>query len=345
MSRGTSSGARMDLRKVQLTGGSSITVTLPKAWVDRVKIKPGDVVGFYDQPDGSLAIHAHAREERAPQKYLIEIEEGDKDFVFRKIVAAYLMGYDAIVLSSKKPIVSAARLAIRDAVRRIIGLEIVDEAPSSITVQDFLDPREFHMEKAVRRMGMLAQAMQDEALAALREPDPDARRSLEDRDGEVDRLYWLVSKQYHAMLRDPAYASKMELTASEALNFLLVARLIERTADHAERVAQEALIVPAGKVPEAFRVRLEKEGRKAADMFRAALAAFMKKDARAANAIIEDAKAFLRGQEKLLREATALGSEPVSHLAFIIESIGRTAAYAADVSEVAINHKFTSVVG
>lgn len=329
----------MDLRKVQLTGGSSITVTLPKGWVEKAKIVPGDVVGCTQQPDGSLAIHPHVKGEREVQRYHVEVGDEEAEYLFRKIVAAYLMGYDAIVVSSKRPLSSAARLAIRQGVRRIIGLEIVEEEPNAVTVQDFLDPREFHMDKALRRMSMLTQAMQDEALTALRDPTAGVTQSLQERDDEVDRLYWLVNKQYHAMLRDVSYAAKMELTASQALNFLLIARLIERTADHAARIEAHAMGLPRGKNIETFAARLDKEARRAAGLFRDAVQTFLKKDAKRANALIDEANAFMKGQEKLLKDAAALHGEAVSHLAFIIESIGRTAAYAADIGEVSINHK------
>ena len=329
----------MDLRKVQLTGGSSITVTLPKSWVDKAKLQPGDVVGCTQQPDGSLAIHAHVKGDREVQRYHVEVADEPPEHIFRKIVAAYLMGYDAIVVASKRPLSSNARVAIRHGVRRIIGLEIVEEEPTSITVQDFLDPREFHMDKALRRMAMLTQAMQEEAFQALRDPRAEILRSLKDRDDEVDRLYWLVNKQYHAMMRDVSYAAKMDLSASQALNFLLVARLIERTADHADRIAHQALDLQRGKNLDAFVTRLEKEGRRAAEAFAGSVQTFLKKDAKRANAIIDEAEDFAKGQEKLLKDAAVLSAEAMSHLAFMIESIGRTAAYAADIAEVAINHR------
>lgn len=329
----------MELRKVQLTGGSSITVTLPKAWVDKVKVRAGDVVGCQEQPDGSLAVYPHARGERAPQQYEVEVDGDKPDFLFRKIVAAYLMGFDSIKLTARKGLDAGARQTIRRAVRRIIGLEITDEQPNSIVIQDFLDPREFQIEKAVRRMGLLCQAMQQEAHEAVREPRPEAAASAEDRDDEVDRLHWLAGKQYHAVLRDSTYGAKMGLSASQALNYLLAARLVERTADHADRVAHEALLVPTSKATQTFREHLAKDFKAAADLFQTALQQFFRRDARAANQVIEHANKFLQGQRKLLQDAAAFGGETVSHLAFIIESTMRTAAYAADIAEVAINHK------
>jgi phosphate uptake regulator len=332
----------MELRKVQLTGGSSITVTLPKAWVEKLKIGAGDVVGCEQQPDGSLAIYPHARAERLPSLYEIEVDGEKSAFLFRRIIAAYLTGFDTIRLSARRGLDGAARQTIRKAVRRIIGLEITDEQPNSITIQDFLDPREFQLEKALRRMGMLCQAMQQEAHETLRQPSADAVKSAEDRDDEVDRLYWLASKQYHAILRDSTYGSKMGLNASQALNYLLAARLLERTADHADRITHEATQLTAFKGSQAFREKLAKEFKQASDLFLQALQNFHKRDARAANQVIEESYKFLEGQKRLLRDAADFGGEPASHLAFIIESIMRTAAYAADVAEVAINNKVAS---
>ena len=335
----------MDLRKVQLTGGSSITVTLPKSWVDKTKLAPGDVVGCTQQPDGSLAIHPHAKGARQLTSYEIEITNEDRDFLFRKIIAAYLMGYDAIVITSKKTLSSGTRLTIRRAVRRIIGLEIVEEEPTTITVQDFLDPREFHIDKALRRMSMLTQAMQQEAFACLLHPDEEAIQSLSDRDDEVDRLYWLVNKQYHAMMRDVTYAAKMEMTTSQALNFLLVARLIERTADHAMRIAERSIHLPSGnKKAAAFVAEVEREGRNAAALFADAITMFVRRDAVKANDIVRKGAEFGQVQERLLEGAAGVGAETAAHLAFIVESVGRTAAYAADIGEVAINHKVATTL-
>ena len=329
---------RMDLRKVQLTGGSSIAITLPKTWVDKAQIRPGDVVGCLQQADGSLSIHPHAKSGRSPQKYAIDVTIEAGDALFRKIIAAYLMGFDQIEIKSKKPLSPELRQVIRTAVRRIIGLEIVEEQPNTISLQDFLDPREFHMEKALRRMGMLLQAMHDEAFNALVDHKPQIRESMEDRDDEVDRLYWLINKQYHAILRDGSYGAKMGLDASQALNYLLAARLIERTADHAARIASESVLITEAKIPGPLVQRLEKQGRKAAELLQAALQTFFRKDWVKANQVIDEAQKFLDSQKRLLKETADTVGETVVHLTYIMESISRTAAYATDISEVAVNH-------
>ena len=329
----------MDLRKLQLTGGSSLTVTLPKEWVSHADLGAGDVVGFVPQQDGSLAIYPHARMEAHQTRYVLDVTSDEPEGVFRGIVAAYLAGFGVIVVKGKKPLGANVRRAVRQAAKRIIGLEVTDEDAHGVTLQDFLDPKEFHIDKGLRRMQALTRTMQDDALRAFREELDDMRASFGDRDDEVDRLYWMINKQYHAILRDPSYAQKMGLNASQALNYLMTARLIERTADHALRIAENVAALRKDDVAAKLETKIEKHARKAVALFADSLATFHKQDAEAANAIIEEARAFRSAQDSLTRESLSLAGESILHVALALESIGRTAAYAADVAETAINHR------
>jgi phosphate uptake regulator len=46
----------MDIRRVQVTGGASFVVTLPKEWAEAQNIKKNDPVGLIVQPDGTLLV-------------------------------------------------------------------------------------------------------------------------------------------------------------------------------------------------------------------------------------------------------------------------------------------------
>lgn len=330
----------MELRKIQLTGGSSFTVTLPKEWVTQAKLAAGDVVGFSAQNDGSLAIYPGAARASVAARHDIEhAPEESEGATFRRIIAAYLSGYDVIAVRSRRPLTAAARRAVRQAAKRIIGLEVVEEEANVVVLQDFLDPREFHMDKGLRRMQALTRAMQEDALRAFGESIEDLEAVIAERDDEVDRLYWMVNKQYHAILRDPSYAQKMGLNASQALNYLLVARVVERTADHAIRMAKNAQAMRSDDIGAKLAHKVEKQARKAVQLFGESLTAFHKQDVAAANRIIEEAQAFKAGQDAIIRESLSLGGQSMLHVAYALESAGRTAAYAADVAETAINHR------
>src|SRR5207249_994348 len=79
--------------------------------------------------------------------------------------------------------------------------------------------------------------MHEDALEALRTHDEALARDVAQRDQDVDRLYWMVAKQYNvahtAGAPTPNAASKIELHNSR-----LIAKLLERIGDHAERIAR-----------------------------------------------------------------------------------------------------------
>ncbi|MHB8585948.1 MAG: PhoU domain-containing protein [Thermoplasmatota archaeon] len=327
----------MQVRKIQMTGGSSYAITLPKEWVEQAMLQAGDVVALGSQPDGSLAVYPGASGDRTTSRFEIAVDGESPEVTFRNIVAAYLMGYDVLILRGRKGLPADARRAVRMAAKRIIGIEVVEEDANSMSLQDFLDPREFHIEKGVRRMHALLRTMQDDSLLAFKGGQP--ADNLEERDDEVDRLYWMVNKQFHAVLRDSRYAQKMNLNASQALNYLLVARVIERTADHARRIAMDLGALHGGEVHAKLESKIEKQARRSFQLFDEAFLAFLKEDTTLANKILGEVGAFQRVQETLLRESLPLGGEKILHVAYAIESISRTSAYAADVAETAINHQ------
>lgn len=326
----------VEVRKIQLTGGASYAITLPKDWVEKARLKAGDAVSVGGQADGSLAIYAGSAPQRPPSRLEIVVDSEAPEVTFRNIVAAYLMGYDVIAIRSRKGLTADARRAVRQAAKRIIGLEVVEEDGTSMSLQDFLDPREFHIEKGVRRMYGLLRTMQDDSIVMLKGAEP--FDNLEERDDEVDRLYWMVNKQFHALLRDSQQAQKGGLSPSQALNYLLVAKVIERTADHARRIAANLRALRGGEVQAKLESKIEKQGRRAFQLFDEAFLSFLKQDTALANRILKETVPFQKAHDALLKESLALGGEEILHAAYALESIQRTAAYAEDVAETAINH-------
>jgi phosphate uptake regulator len=178
--------------------------------------------------------------------------------------------------------------------------------------------------------------MHTEAMAGLGGLAPE--QGLEERDNEVDRLYWLVNKQYHALLRDARLGERLGMTPSQALNFLLVARIIERTADHAKNIGDNAAELRGAKLDPGLAKRLHKLSEDSLAIFRDAVAAFFKRDPKAANEAIDRARRVHEAKRPMVHELMDLKGPAAVALAYILESIERTASYGSDVGEIAINH-------
>lgn len=328
----------MEIRKLQLTGGSSIAITLPKRWIESSGLRAGDPVGCVVRQDGTLLVTPRPSRQREPQVMPIELGPESPEHLFRRLVGAYLNGYDVLQLHSKAPVGSEQRATVRKAVKRAMGLEVVDEGPHSVTIQDFLDPTEFPLEKGLRRMAAIAQVMHADAMADLAGHERPGEQDMDERDNEVDRLYWLINKQYHSLLRDARLAERLGMTPSQALNFLLVARIVERTADHAKRISDNARELKGARVEAAVLKKLQALDDEALGIFKDSVAAFFKRDPRLANQAIDRARGVHEAKRALVHEVMELKGPKAVALAYVLESIERTASYGSDIAETAINH-------
>src|SRR5215472_14037495 len=114
----------MEGRKLQLAGGSTYLVSLPKRWVQGAGLKPGDTLFVHTEADGSVSVRHHV-EERAPVRRKIFDERGEetRDHLLRKLIGAYVSGFGLIEIRfppQKGPFV---RRVAREFCRLVIGPE------------------------------------------------------------------------------------------------------------------------------------------------------------------------------------------------------------------------------
>ena len=54
----------MEIRKIQVTGGSSYVLSLPKSWIRERNIQKNDPIGVVSQADGTLLITPNIKYDR-----------------------------------------------------------------------------------------------------------------------------------------------------------------------------------------------------------------------------------------------------------------------------------------
>jgi len=85
------------------------------------------------------------------------------------------------------------------------------------------------------RMLGLASAMVNDAIAAYVARDAAAAREIIRRDDEVDVLYWSVFRELIRFMVDDSES------ISRVIDLILIARFIERIADHATNISEEVV--------------------------------------------------------------------------------------------------------
>jgi phosphate transport system protein len=142
----------------------------------------------------------------------------------------------AIHLLAKAPLASDLRL-ITVAMKISQNLERVGDETSKIAnrARDLTEEAPLKQPPEIAKMATLALQMLKAALDAFVNNDPDAARALIPRDKEVDAL----NKKTYRDLADLMVQSPDSVT--RCLHYMVVAKSLERIADHATNIAEEVV--------------------------------------------------------------------------------------------------------
>jgi phosphate uptake regulator len=332
-------------RRVQKTGGATFVVSLPKAWAVSRGLHAGDVVLFSSRPDGSLALYTESRPEPdATRRVLVVTNDMDEDHLFRRLVAEYIAGPSLLEVRTNGRMQAKTRNVVRGFAQQMIGPEILEETADAVVLQDVIGANPLPIPSVVRRMQQMVRAMQADAMAAFRAQDASIARDVVERDREVDRLHWFIGKQVTRALRDQRTLSALGLTLPECATYLAVSRVLERIADHAVRIASTVSLIGREKPPEAVVAQLDRLAEAAARTLSGALDSLERRDIDQANAVVDEAQWVSREREKILHELASKRGRLAVALAYVLESLERSAFYATDLAEIAINHAVQATV-
>ena len=329
----------METRKVQVTGGSTYTVSIPKDWANDNGIDAGSTVEFYPEAD-SLLLTPRTGDERT--EGALDVSDLGGDELTRAVMTMYVSGFDVIRLDARR-ITSEQRRAIRTATQGLVGLEVLEETSDSVVIHDLLDSSELSIHNAVTRMRLIALSMLGDAIVALNENDDDLARDVVERDDDADRLHMMVSRIFRATLRNPRAAEELGLPREACFDYHSSARQLERIADHATKIAHLArnLAEPPEDVAAAI-AELHEDAENVIDTAMDALFAEGDDgdDAGDATALANAARGNIlaidehaRSIDELLRD---LEPYEAQQLGLIVDSLSRCADYGGNIAETAL---------
>ena len=216
------------IRRLQRIG-SSILVSLPKEWVDANKLDKSSQVELETGQD-SISISANT-ETRPTKELVISYPLPKEENVVADITGAYLLGYDVIQINSNSIIPGGDREKIRNSMRRLVGMEIIEEDASHINMQFLLDATTLNPEKILKRMSSIALGMFDEVSLGLISNDKSNLQTMSKRDVEVNRQYFLLVRLIRSTLVDKRLANAFNLENIDVLDYRVAANLLENAGD------------------------------------------------------------------------------------------------------------------
>ncbi len=328
----------METRKVQFTGNSTFTISLPKDWIDKMGIRRGDVVGLVRDNRGTITITPSIDARKDYRSKVINLQKESPAHLERMLIGAYIMGFDTIIVRAKERIDNAVKEKVRQFTRSVTGVEIVEETINSVTIKDLSDPMELSQEKGVRRLHLIVRSMAVDAMDAFQKGDQTLAVDVINRDSDADRIYWIIMKEHNMMTRDPRLAERLKMTIEESTSYFQIARYLERIGDHGVQIARAVTAITDYAIPRELMHKFELAHSQALKMLDGSISAYFKGSAEDANDVIDDRdnlKTLLRDISISIQKIKA---EEAVQLALIEESVRRIAYYATDISEVTINY-------
>jgi phosphate uptake regulator len=314
-------------RKVQLTGGSTYTVSLPKEWAGHQDIEAGSTVELYARDDRLLITNEQSDEDR--QTAVIDAVGREPPDLARTTAAAYVAGSETIRIEGSPD--SKQRRAIRDAVAGLVGIEIHAEDEESITARTMLDVDDLSPEQTLVQMELTSLSMHEDAIEAVLTGDGELARRVIRQDDDIDRLFGLISREFQQSLVDVRVSQLGDgLTTFE---YYSAARQLERVGDHAEKIASVADRMSTTP-PEDVADELEVIGERARDIVQRSRSALLDgEDPSTLGAIVTDAEAVIEDANELDRELYERELEEGYLLGTVTDSIVRTTEYGVNLVE------------
>ena len=320
----------MNRRSVQVTGGGTYFVTLPKAWATGVGIHRGSGVTVVENATGSLLLMPD--DLKTENKVSLSLQGKDAVWIERAIISCYVTGFDVIETNGTR-ISPQQRRAVRQVAQSLVGLEIMDESQDSIVLHCLVSMRDFTAEATLRRIYAITRAMLGDAVAAFLSRDETLANDVVERDIEADRLTRVMSRELGLLLRDLLLEQEIGMSRLLFHEYHGVAKVLERVGDHAVRISR-AVSGLSDPIDAKTASRIERLQEDAGRIVSQSVEAFLKPDLAAANSALSE-RERTRGWEEEAQISNA-GKNALS-LAVIFGSLLRVRDYAFNISETALN--------
>ena len=334
-----------EVRKLQSTGGSTFTVSLPKPWVLEQQLKARDSLRVDWRPSGALRITPLNTLGDPVKHVFFDALSLPEKSLHDHLMGAYISGADSISIAITPEVRKAAIVQIRKFLRSTRGFEIIEEGESNINLKCLLNAGDMPLHASLNRMYLQVTSLIRDIGSVFDGEDREFLSDAEERENEVDALLYLIERQVRISLDSHLVASKLNLSRTQALEFANLARSLERMMDHAYTMSQLVLANPQITRTQAGATALEK-----IPEWNVSLKELMINIRTNDSYRIEEARKTLKDIQHVLvlHEQDLLANHRQNEwMAFdlsLSESVRRLCAYTRDFGEILLNMKVFSEI-
>jgi len=338
-----------ETRKLQITGGSTYVISLPKKWVTQNGLEKGSPLLIRQEENGGLEVVPPeiGKPEKSEEAFVRVSSDKSSESLIRKTVAVYLQGYNIIHIRAKdqKEILSTQRNAVKTFARNmLVGTEIVIDTSIELTLQVLLSYPELSVPSALRRMTIITASMHKDAITALKNLDYQMASDVRATDYEVNRFHLYIIRQLKIAIQNTRIITDIGLKSpKDCLGYRLITKMVERTADHATNIAKNVLLLKK-PLDDEFLQTIQEMNKVAISSFETAIESLFRRDFNLADSVISEANKIIALEKKALLSSKETNIEEATNIRLVIESVRRIAEYSMDIAEIVLNMTVDSVL-
>ncbi|MCE4601797.1 MAG: phosphate uptake regulator PhoU [Desulfurococcales archaeon] len=229
------------VRRIQLVGGSTYIVSLPKEWVENHRLGKGSQVMISTLPDGSLLLKPLAGGGRPERRAVVEAR-GGYGRLLRAIISSYIAGARVIEVRYSVDQHETVMEVVGQISRILLGVEMLDSEPGLVRLYSVLDDYAVSFRDAYAKMRRGVEGMLESLTRGLEEENKVLITATIERDDLVDRLYLYLARQMTRALLEGRATQVLGISSTAEAPYLFLAlKSMERIGDHATIIARIAL--------------------------------------------------------------------------------------------------------
>ena len=209
--------------------GSSMLVSLPKEWIDANNLNKSNQVEI-ETNQNNLSIRTQLSK-RPSKEVEISYPLSEGEGIVPTITGAYLLGFDIIRIVGKSSISINDRESVRGSMRKLVGLEIIDEDATNISIQFLLDETSINPQNILKRMSSIALGMFNDVVLSIKNGDKTNLETIANRDAEINRQYFLLVRLIRSTIMDTRLAGIFNLENIDILDYRIAANTLEIAGD------------------------------------------------------------------------------------------------------------------
>jgi len=225
-------------RRIIKFGKSSHVVSLPKEWMEKNKLKKGELV-YLEYLKNKLVLSPKAQDyAEEEKKIVIDTKNMTMKSIRREILSSYANNFNYMEIAGDFSKIQLEE--IKEIIGGLVGMEIVDSNKSKVTAKDYLDMRAIELDKVIRRIDNTIRSMFEELRNGLEEKTFKKARfdDIYKADETLNSLFFLVCKLAKKGLRDNEITKVMKTNPEELSSYHWIVMNFENIGDEIKRLAR-----------------------------------------------------------------------------------------------------------